>query len=561
MLDGSDRNTRDNERAPGNLKIVVPIAQVPRDIWGEFLMCRAALHYAEHLGPVFPVPQGTRKSHKKAKYSGGEPWGATRDPAQIRADRKKWPHANIGLRTGLVSGFFVVDVDTVEGHGVDGIANLQKLQEKHTPFPATLTAISPSGSLHYYFHAPPKAPIKNSESEIAEGVDVRGEGGMALVPPSVKPGGGEYRWLNHLPIAPAPIWLFTLARKDRQPERNPFEEIDFDKPYTDEELTALLEESQIKKSQIKGGKWHNAMLIVIGSLIGKGWSDDAIRTRCGPYCDKGRDDPDLLFFISDTRKRFGIPDPGRAAAPLFSEEALALEFAHRYGGELRHVAAWGKWLIYDGRRWEFDETLKTFTLARTICRDNSKRCNSPTQAKSIASARTRANVVSLAREDRRIAATMEQWDRDPWLLNTPGGTIDLRSGQMLPHRIDAYMTKLTAVTPQGTCPGWTEFLKTVTNGDAELQSYIQRALGYSLTGDIKEHALFFLYGTGANGKSVLLNTVARIFHDYHKAAPLETFEVSNTDRHPTELRRSDLRAFHAAGFFRIRAAVQAVDFR
>jgi hypothetical protein len=148
--------------------------------------------------------------------------GATRNPEQIRADRKKWPRANIGLRTGLVSGFFVVDVDTVEGHGVDGIANLQKLQERYKPFPATLTAISPSGSLHYYFQAPPKAPIKNSESEIAGGVDIRGEGGMVLVPPSIKPnGGGEYRWLHQMPIAPAPTWLVTLARKDRQPEPKP----------------------------------------------------------------------------------------------------------------------------------------------------------------------------------------------------------------------------------------------------------------------------------------------------------------------------------------------------
>ena len=75
MLDGTQNSTRENERAPGNFKIEVPTAQVPRDIWGEFLMRRAALHYAKHLGPVFPVPPGSRKSHKSAKYSGGEPWG------------------------------------------------------------------------------------------------------------------------------------------------------------------------------------------------------------------------------------------------------------------------------------------------------------------------------------------------------------------------------------------------------------------------------------------------------------------------------------------------------
>jgi putative DNA primase/helicase len=97
------------------------------------------------------------------------------------------------------------------------------------------------------------------------------------------------------------------------------------------------------------------------------------------------------------------------------------------------------------------------------------------------------------------------------------------------------MTKSTAVGPRGDCPLFLAFLNRITGKDAELIAYLQRVLGYSLTGETREHALFFVYGTGANGKSVLLSTIAGILGDYHKTAPIDTFTASNTDRHPTDL--------------------------
>jgi putative DNA primase/helicase len=88
---------------------------------------------------------------------------------------------------------------------------------------------------------------------------------------------------------------------------------------------------------------------------------------------------------------------------------------------------------------------------------------------------------------------------------------------------------------RGDCPRFLAFLDRITSGDAELARYLQRVLGYGLTGLTREHALFFGYGTGANGKSVLLSTVAGILGEYHKTAPIETFTASNADRHPTDL--------------------------
>ena len=97
------------------------------------------------------------------------------------------------------------------------------------------------------------------------------------------------------------------------------------------------------------------------------------------------------------------------------------------------------------------------------------------------------------------------------------------------------MTKITAVGPDGDWESWHQFLDEVTDGDEELQLFLQRMAGYALSGNTSAHALFFLYGTGANGKSVLIDTIASVLGDYHRTAPIETFTASHGDRHPTDL--------------------------
>jgi putative DNA primase/helicase len=117
-------------------------------------------------------------------------------------------------------------------------------------------------------------------------------------------------------------------------------------------------------------------------------------------------------------------------------------------------------------------------------------------------------------------------------------TIELSTGINRPARREDYCTKSSAVAPAkpGTpCPMWLEFLARVTNADAELIGFLQRFLGYCLTGHVTEHVLMFLFGTGANGKSVFVSTVAGIFNDYAVIAPMEMFLESRFDRHPTEI--------------------------
>jgi hypothetical protein len=209
----------------------------------------------------------------------------------------------------------------------------------------------------------------------------------------------------------------------------------------------------------------------------------------------------------------GRSDTAGGSSAEFTEDALALEFTRRHGKEWRYVARWGQWLVWTGTHWQREGTLKVYDLARVVCREASaKRQNIKLRAK-LASASTVASVERLAHADRHHAAATDLWDRDAWALNTPGGLVDLRSGILVPHRPADCNTKIAAATPRGECPIWEDFLATVTRGDPELQSYLRRVVGYCLTGITSEHALFFLYGTGANGKSVFVNTIAAILGD------------------------------------------------
>jgi putative DNA primase/helicase len=228
---------------------------------------------------------------------------------------------------------------------------------------------------------------------------------------------------------------------------------------------------------------------------------------------------------------------GEFLPPRFSEEALALRFSRRHAEDLRYVSRWGHWMRWDGIRWVDDDTLHVFDLARGICGAASVECGEANErlAIRIAAAQTVTAIERLARADRCHAAKVEQWDTDPWLLNTPAGTVDLRTGEIRKHSRDEYITRITTVGPGGDCPLWLRFLDRVTGGDLELQSFLQRMIGYSLTGFTREHALFFLYGTGANGKSVFLSTISGLLAEYAKTAASSSFSASANEQHPTDV--------------------------
>lgn len=225
----------------------------------------------------------------------------------------------------------------------------------------------------------------------------------------------------------------------------------------------------------------------------------------------------------------GAPTP---IAANLTEDSLALHFARVHSSRLKYCHHRGSWYQWDGTRWKREETRLAFDWARTLCRAMNVECKT-----NIAKSATASSVEKYAQADRRFAVTSEIWDRDIWLLGTPGGTVNLRTGELLAARQADCITKQTLVAPDKhlNCPIWMQFLEDATRGDDTLERFLRQMAGLCLTGSTREHALFFIYGPGGNGKSVFIDAIVNILGDYARTAPMETFTASRGDRHPTDL--------------------------
>lgn len=220
-----------------------------------------------------------------------------------------------------------------------------------------------------------------------------------------------------------------------------------------------------------------------------------------------------------------------------SHDTLAVRLsADRLRGDALFVAAWHRWMLWDGSRWEPDDRLRHMTLVREFLRETAESVGDEKQARELRSDHTRAAVERMVRSNPEIAASSEIWDADPWLLGTPGGTMDLRTGKLRPARREDFITRQTAVTPaKGKAPMWETFLHRAFRTRPEIVPFLQRAAGYALTGQTTEHKLLFAFGTGRNGKGVFFNALDGILGDYATVAPSSTFLESGADHHPTDL--------------------------
>jgi P4 family phage/plasmid primase-like protien len=264
-------------------------------------------------------------------------------------------------------------------------------------------------------------------------------------------------------------------------------------------------------------------------------------------------------------KALGLPDVEDDVPadghPDLSHDHLARKLSTVAGftQDARYIPAWSRWLFWSGTRWEVDERLRHMTIVRDFLlreakglvawaehkavtldeKDAEKYLSfARSNAKALRQAGNVTSVETLARSNADLVATVDLFDADLMLLGTPGGTVDLRTGELLPAMREHWITKQTATTPAppGTpAPLWTAFMDRIFGGDHELIAFLQRAAGYALTGHTSEHKLLFCYGTGGNGKSVFLNTLFGIVGEYARRAPAQTFLDSSSDRHPTDL--------------------------
>lgn len=248
-----------------------------------------------------------------------------------------------------------------------------------------------------------------------------------------------------------------------------------------------------------------------------------------------------VYTLDEARRRLEAQDELAIEIGL-SDDELALRFTERHQHQLRYVAAWDRWLIWDGMRWARDERRRVFDYSRKLCRDvlaeHLAEALTEPQRKSLrkrlGDAKTVYNVVKLAGSDPRHAVLVNQLDADPWLLNTPGGILDLRTGEFRAADPAALMTKITAAIPDGACPLFESVLARV-QPDQSVREYLQRLAGYGMTGSCRNHVLGFWHGGGGNGKGTVGHTLRRALGDYGLEIGAETLMESHNDRHLTEI--------------------------
>lgn len=225
----------------------------------------------------------------------------------------------------------------------------------------------------------------------------------------------------------------------------------------------------------------------------------------------------------------------------FDDTGNAQRFVDLFGDKVRYCYTDKRWLWYDGRKWCTDMTgaVKRLADKAVACMSAELKVYEQTDAdegtdmakafeKHMKSSRSNKSKNAMLNEVmHHVPILPSQLDRYKAALNTPGGVIDLKSGALAPHDPKNYFTKITAVeySENADCPRWLAFLDDIFRKDKDLIRYVQKAVGYSLTGSTTEQCAFFLYGTGRNGKSTFIDIIRDIFGDYAANIQPETIMV------------------------------------
>ena len=502
----------------------------------------AALGYARLGWAVLPMASvdenGLCRCTKgeDCQSSGKHPlvkWSHISKPAseeQIVNWWSKSPHAGLGILTGGISGIFVLDVDDRNG----GYDSLYSLEQTHGSLPNTVSVKTGGGGQHYYFRA--NGLQIPGRIGLRPGIDIKGERGYVVAPPSLHKSGRVYEWDCHpdeVQIADPPEWLIDLiikTEKWREPEGG----------HSDE--------------TIPEGKRNATLTSLAGTMRRRSMSPEAIQVallqenqrRCRPPLDEKEVEMIVKSISSYEPSENGTVTGCQDSFDLqLTEVGLADLFIHIHGAQVRYIKEWNRWLVFDGIRWTEDqpklESLADLTVRYLLCNaandpDHKKIKRKAEYALKSLTGRRIREMLFLARSREGVAISNKDLDMDPWLLNVKNGTIDLKTGTRREHRPGDLITKLASVEydPDAVCPEWLKFLDRIMRGNLSIIEYLSRCLGYALTGEVKEHVLFFLYGTGRNGKTTFLNCILSMLGDYAGRADRELL-IERKGAHPTSI--------------------------
>lgn len=476
--------------------------------------------YIQHQYPIFPCTWingnvcscGKENCSSKGKHplvEGGF-YAATIDMVKIENWHKRWPEANWGMRTGSIedggAGILVVDIDP--RHKGDETWNL--LREENGGLIETVTVHTGGGGIHYWFSYPQGFQISSKAGSLGIGVDCKANGGYVLIPPSRT----ELPYTfdldpreNHIQILPE--WI--LDRLDEQ------------------RSSVKLGGIEKKADIIPVGTRHNSLVELAVGLRTKGFSGDEIKTSLEMMRDRRFEQVDedtqseidsVVQWVEKIPQSYSQSDMGNAQ-----------RFVDQQKENVRFCYQLGCWFVWDGKRWAKSENGEIIILAHEVVKSiyaEVSNCTGDDKRRSLAKHALRSegrrdveNMLECAKP--YLFVGIDQLDQHPMLFNCRNGIVDLSNGDLIEHDRKYLLTKMADVDydQNAKCPAFENFLKIITGGDQDLEFFLQRSVGYSLTGRTDEHCLFFLYGTGKNGKSTFVETMRRLMGDYSQRTDIE----------------------------------------
>ena len=508
-----------------------------------------ALHYAEMGLAVFPL---ACRDKVPAVVDGCK--AATTERTTIERWWDKNPQYNIGIATGnKSSGLVVIDLDVDKNKGIDGYDVLRDWQNKHGKFPETWQSITGRGGYHYFYK---DAIVHSNRVGLYEGVDIRGEGGYIVAPPSVHPNGNIYEWEQgpeEYEIAQVDNIVNDFLKGEKQ-RRDSEHKTNFKVP----EL-------------IPEGKRVDTIVRLIASLRTKGLDDDAIKAavrvenekRCNPPL-KEKELEKAVFpalkrdwqvnspyynnfnamnendnkYVNEVLKKLNelnaverFPMNDRGSADLFATVFMDVS---RYNPTKKD------WMYYDGTRWVADQegmrakrNAKTLAdvlvrYSATVFLPDDKRQSYIKYAAGMMNYRSR-NVMVTDAKDLNFFENMEL-DKDDFLLNCKNCVLDLSGDQpkALEHSADLLLSKLCNANynPAATCTLWDKTVNEIMQGDTEKIKYLQKMSGRFLTGDTSEEEFYIFFGaTTRNGKSTITELLLYLLGDYATTISPESLAI------------------------------------
>lgn len=495
---------------------------------------------------------------------------ATLDAEQIKNWWARWPDALIGIYCEK-SGIFALDIDNKSGkNGNQAWAELVRVFGHGESILAGPIQQTPSGGYHIVFKLPDNLKIPNTAEKLAPALDLRSNGYICT--------GGTYTWLpDHsydCPLTNAPNWLLDLIhdmaeQKKTKTHPEPFLPnidagagiywlryyLDRAAPGSRNQLGFELA-CQLRDSGIGQAEAESIMQNYAASVPGDGYSTrESIASMRSAYSSAPREAAHLPGIAASNNgyrspnEAPKEPTPAKLHTLKPTPGAYKLDdigngerLARRHGAGLHYVKEWG-WLTWDGKRWKQDrgEVAKMAKeTARSIFAEAAEAAEAEKDelAKAIAkhaagsaSQYKRSAMIESCASEPGIPANPQQFDGDPWLLNCQNGILDLKTGELKPHDPQAFVTKMAGAEydPGATCPRFLAFLDKVFNADQKVIKFIQRAVGYSLTGNVGEQCLFFPHGLGKNGKSVFTGTLQAVMGDYGLKTPTDTLMLRHFD--------------------------------